>query len=555
MTNIFYSSAAHLVKMMAIVIIITGVHFSASAQAVTKKVAIDVGENMPAKKSYVGGIIGSDETGTYIMRTYKNDTYIEHLNKSMTFDVSYEIPEDKTEYNGNEAIFNSAKLVNNKLYYIWSVVDGSNKKYLVEEVNKNSLESEGSFREIYSVASQKVGRLIKRTVYDDLEFLQSENEEHILLLTEEESKSDKSYSVVMYNSNFEQTWKGKITIPKKQENFEVRRIALENDGTIYITGRELQEKKEARKSKKEGRPTYTYFIYHFTEEGQTVTEIDLDLKDKFLIDAYAKTNPDGNIVVAGFYSETGSTSIKGVFYELINSKTEEVLMRKLSPFDKEFVTEYYSKSEKRSADRKERSRGEEPELESFDMRDLILKEDGGGTLIAEQYYVYVQTVTTTSSNGGTTTRVVYHYHYNDIIVLNFDASGNLLWKCKIPKRQHSTDDGGYYSSYCMAAIGDKLYFIYNDKAKNLALPKGKVPSTVSSWTDLNVVIAEVDVNGKLTREFLSSKEPNKITARPKISAQTGKLELLLYGEQVKSFRFFSRSRAKVYQFAKITFKE
>lgn len=554
MIKTFYFSSTHLAKMVAVLTIMLGIHFSVMAQAVTKKVTITDGEDMPAKKSYVNGIIGSDETGTYIIRTYKNDTYVEHLNKSLTIDVSYEIPENKTKYNGVKAHFNSAILANDKLYYIWWVEDDSEKKYLIEEVNKNSLESEGSFREIYKVPSQKVGRLIKRTVYGDLEFLFSENEEHIMLITDNGSKNDESYSVVMYNSSFEQTWKGKITIPKSQDLFEVRRISLEDDGTIYITGRELQERKEARQSRKEGRPTYTYFIYHFTEEGQTVTEIDLDLKDKFLIDAYAKTNPDGNIVVAGFYSETGSTSIKGVFYELIDSRTEEVLMRKLNPFDKEFVTEYYSKIEKRSVDRKERSRGEEPELESFDMRDLILKEDGGGTLIAEQYYLYVQPVTTTS-NGVTTTRYVYHYYYNDIIVLNFDASGNLVWNCKIPKRQHSIDDDGYYSSYCMAAIGDKLYFIYNDKAKNLALPKGKSPSTVSSWVDLNIVIAEVDAQGKLTREFLSSKEPNRITARPKISAQTGKLDLLLYGEQVKSFRIFSRSRAKVYQFSKITFKE
>ena len=84
--------------------------------------------------------------------------------------------------------------------------------------------------------------------------------------------------------------------------------------------------------------------------------------------------------------------------------------------------------------------------------------------MAEQFYIRVVTTTTTSANGGTTTTTTYYY-YNDIIALNFDENGELVWKTVIDKYQMSVNDGGYYSSFFTILQGNDINIIYNDAIK------------------------------------------------------------------------------------------
>ena len=63
-----------------------------------------------------------------------------------------------------------------------------------------------------------------------------------------------------------------------------------------------------------------------------------------------------------------------------------------------------------------------------------MRTDGGIILIAEQYYVMVYT--TTSTNGVMTTH--YEYYYNDIIIVNINSHGKIVWNKKIPKSQVSS---------------------------------------------------------------------------------------------------------------------
>jgi len=77
------------------------------------------------------------------------------------------------------------------------------------------------------------------------------------------------------------------------------------------------------------------------------------------------------------------------------------------------------------------------------------------------------TTTSTDANGGTRTTTVYYYYYNDIIVININPGGETEWTKKIAKRQPSSNDGGFFSSYSLSIVKDKMYFVFNDSPKNL----------------------------------------------------------------------------------------
>ena len=115
-------------------------------------------------------------------------------------------------------------------------------------------------------------------------------------------------------------------------------------------------------------------------------------------------------------------------------------------------------------DKKEaKVKGSEPTLYSYKLRKADVLKDGSFIATLEQYYV-VEHTTRDPKTGATTT--TYTYYYNDIIAYKVGISGEFDWLVKVDKRQVSTNDGGYYSSYRQFVDNGKLYMIFNDNIKN-----------------------------------------------------------------------------------------
>jgi hypothetical protein len=450
------------------------------------------------------------------------------------------------------ATFMRCRMFNGNLFMFWQAADSRGMALinLVQQVNKQTLMPEGAIRELNKITFPGRRSMNRTMAYGSFwQVIVSEDETKVMMMRpkeREEAALPTSYEeiiVEVYDDQLKKLWEKNITFPRPRNTFSIQNKRIEDDGTIYIRGIEIQARSEARQSRRSGKPDYQYYIYRLAENGADLTEIPLTLEDKFITDVTASTTSNGDIVLAGFYSEKGTFSIKGVFYQRINGQTEEVLIRKITEFDKAFITQYASERDLRQMEKRER-RGDEPELFEFDMDNFLLREDGGGTLVAEQYFVYIEPQTSIGPNGQIITSTIDHYFYNDILVLNFNAVGDLVWKCKIPKRQHTTNDNGYYSSYALMIQGDKLFFIYNDNPYNLTLEENEAPiNFYSNRRELAVVIAEVTVDGKLTRELLLTTERGEVIVRPKVCEQTGANEMVLYSE-----------RTSVFQFSRVVFK-
>jgi len=134
----------------------------------------------------------------------------------------------------------------------------------------------------------------------------------------------------------------------------------------------------------------------------------------------------------------------------------------------------------------------------------------------------------------------FFYNYNDIIVVNIRPNGEIEWATRIPKRQATVNDGGYYSSYAMSIIRDKIYFIFNDNARNL-MPSKKGRRDLYSYDGKNSVItlAELRKDGSLQNYLLYNNRDAEIITRPKICKQVGKKEMVVYGELGRKFKFAS----------------
>jgi hypothetical protein len=223
----------------------------------------------------------------------------------------------------------------------------------------------------------------------------------------------------------------------------------------------------------------------------------------------------------------------------LDRSSKSIKQQSFGEFSHDFITAYMTEREEKKAERKAARKDEELGIEwDYNLHEIIRRDDGGAVLIAEQYYMYAVTTCTTNPNGGQTCRTTYHYIYNDIIAVNIDPQGNIEWSAKVPKRQHTTNDDGYYSSYALEVKGDKIYLIFNDTGENLYLKPGdKIKQFEFKGKDALVTIATIDGDGNTKREALFSPERRETILRPKDCEQMEDDRMFIYSTRKKEYRF------------------
>ncbi|AHM59696.1 hypothetical protein D770_07165 [Flammeovirgaceae bacterium 311] len=487
-----------------------------------------------SKRSTLADVIGHDESGFYALRLKVGAFYginskfsLEHydnsMNKTRTVEVDLETDNKKRSL---EQIVH----YNNRLFIFTSLADqkSKQKKLFLQPISKTSLQPVGEPQQIssidytgyskgnsgnfgFSVSSDST----KFLVFYNLPYDQGENERFGFHVLDWEMK---------------QLWEKQIELPYQEELFEVDRYKVDNAGNIHLLGRLFNEK---RKLKRKGEPNYKYQVLSYRDNGSSLTDYAVEIPGKFLNDMQIAILPNQDIICAGFFSPARTNSISGSYFLTIDAKTKQVKKQSFKDFDADFLTENMREG-KAAATKEKIEKGKSVELYEFDLDDLVLREDGGAMLVGEQYFIRV--MTTYSPNGGISSTKT-QYHYNNIIVVNINPQGEIEWAHQIPKRQRTVNDGGFYSSYTMAVVQDKLYFIFNDHPKNLIAKQGQVYNMRLTGNDAIVVMVEMDSQGNQTRRPLFKASDASVIIRPKVCEQLTNQEVVIFGQRRRLQRF------------------
>ena len=520
-------------KKIIITTVLTLLTLLSIGQIKSKKVDIEWGPKLKeSRKSTLGSIVGVDETGMYLTK-YKRKSFtlnytiiLEHYNKNLEKTKS-----EKIEIINHEKELDAEFIVhlNNKLYVFSSFKNRKLKRnfLFVQTINKKTLLPNNDLVKIAEIDYKKHSKYnaggyhlriscdsSKVLVYYDLPYKKNEKEK---------------FGFHVFDNNMNQIWEKKVKLPYTDKLFEIQNYKVNNGGNVYLLGIKYKDK---RKGKRKGKPNYKYHILSYTNNGNDSKEYPISVKDYFLTDMQIAINDEQDIVCGGFYSEKGTFSIKGSYFLKIDGETTEIVTRNFNEFGIDFITQNMSKRKKKKA-KKKAKKGKNVELYQYDLDDIILKSDGGAMLIGEQFYI--RTVTTYNQKGGSTTR--YYYYYNDIIVINMSSEGVIEWTEKIPKRQTTSNDQGFWSSYAVTVIKDKLYFVFNDNPKNLFYKDGGKLYNFKKSSKALTVLVEVDSSGKQTKEALFTSKEAGILVRPKVCQQISDNEMIIFGQRGKSQRF------------------
>ncbi|HEY8400301.1 MAG TPA: hypothetical protein VIK89_03510 [Cytophagaceae bacterium] len=499
--------------------------------AAAQEVNVNMGpEFMAAKRSTLSGIIGYDQTGYYVLqsklRGLNPQTMLAHFDNQLSLTKQVEL---SPSYEGKELIVESIVYMDGKIYLFTSFKNHKlGKKFLFyQTVNKSTLTPNNDLKKIEEIE-------LNKSKDGDYWFTTSKDTSKILCIKNLPNDKDEpeSFGIKVFDSKMQLLWEKSVELPYAEKLFDISKYIMSNEGHVYILGRLYEGKaKETRK----GKVNYQYKIFAYNRD-KSEKEITVSLGDKYITDLQMGISDAGEFICSGFYSNMGTHSIDGTYFLKIDPKNNKVLSRHAKEFPTDFLTQYVTEKEAKKIEKQEQ-KGKDFELYEYDLDELIVREDGGAYLIGEQYYVRVVTTTYSTGNGGYSTRTTYYYNYHDIIVISFNRDGSIEWCEKVPKRQVSTNDGGFYSSYVRALYNDRLYFIFNDHIDNLqSWSTGKLKNYTAGQNGV-VTLVSLTREGKQNRTMLYKAKDIETITVPKVCEQISKNELIIYGQKKKTHQF------------------
>lgn len=288
-------------------------------------------------------------------------------------------------------------------------------------------------------------------------------------------------------------WSRKVSLDYTEEQVDVLATLIKNDGSVYILAKVYEGKKakeSKRNDKKKSVAAYDMVLFSFTKASEKPFEYRLKMGDSFIRGASLATDTKDNLKCAGFYSNTKSGSLQGVFYLDLAGDGSIIATSK-----KEFTVSDLKKFGEKNTD-KDRT-GDEGLEDSFKFSDFLVRADGSAVVVAEENYIIV----TTNYNGRsytTTTR----YYSRDIIIFTINTKGEIERVSAIPKYQVGVNTD-YFISYVSLLHGDDVVFFYNEDEDNMGKPvNNPKPKLVNSFKECVTVMTTLSPDGKLTRKQL-----------------------------------------------------
>ena len=508
----------------------------------SQEVNINWGENVDLQTTVLK-IVGQTEHGLYALTTRKKKFYVEYFaGESFQRKFATELP-FKVEDGIDSELAELFYLEDNLLLFT-STFDKKNKTYRIFGYRLNNEGKVASERlEVLTAQFEKkrrAGEIGFRTSGDLSKLLVYHSAPH--------KKTSESWQVNMkiITSNLEviKDLQSEFPLENEDEQVEISNFLIKDNGAVYMAARQMAYEKKLLRTK-------NLWIRQFEpSNGFDEETLTIDLNDKSASSVALTTDPEGNLIGAGFYSERSPKGVfkydglAGTYFIKIDPLQKEVLSKTIQPFGQEFAA---SVLKEKQADKGKLV----PNF--FQPREIIPKEDGGAVMVAEYFSIVI-----TENNSSRTTTTTH----GPLAVVDIAPSGDINWVRSIPKRQvfQKTDAnisiGGFlggvylnfgfwlnlakdqtvYHSYVTGISGESLYFLYNDHPKNIEIEHFRNTTALVGFKKSVPVVIQVDGAGEMQKSILGGVKAD-VVLRPMVSLQDRYDEVLIYGTRKKEEKF------------------
>jgi len=292
----------------------------------------------------------------------------------------------------------------------------------------------------------------------------------IMFLTSSTDKNSSVLNIFGFNNDGIQKYGKQFDLPYEQEDVFITAFDCDNTGNTFI----LLDFPRDSKKRKSSDPRL-FFLYAYYEKSDKMLMYEIGDDKVFIEELSMAVNNFGNsLVIAGLFSDVNSKNVDGYF-----TMNLDISERKIkSSFFEKIDNSYFTKLKLNLLTNKST-------FADFYIRKIIPRNDGGLLVIAEKYYQTRQTYTYYINQFPQTATKIIH-NYDEIVILSINPNGKLQYLDFVNKKQSSSGDAGYLSSFVTIPTTDFVYFIYN--------------SEVNSESD--VMMSFVNYEGKLENKIV-----------------------------------------------------
>jgi hypothetical protein len=286
------------------------------------------------------------------------------------------------------------------------------------------------------------------------------------------NKSNYIITTLLFNNTLNLLKRSRLDLPMQEQNDYLGDFAVDNDGDVVFT------KFIRNASDNIGN---TWF---FWKEAQSDSLMTLEItKEKIYLDeVHVKVdNVNKRYFLTSFYYKERRGNIEGLYYFVWDKKSKIPVLENTVILGEELRKEARGDANAKMA------------FNDYFIRDILIKGDGGFAIGAEAYYTSSRYNTWNRYNylyGYPTSMYDYYtysplysnwmwrnrvnngqavrYHADNITVLSFDSSGNLVWSDVIHKEQFD-DESDDRISYKLMNTGGQAHFLFNLEEKRALL--------------------------------------------------------------------------------------
>jgi len=424
-----------------------------------------------------------NDGGFFIGRKYRKGYYIDHYNSDLKLLKSYDF---------------NLKMNKSMDKIITAFISGDNLCLIERFYNRNNKSIEfyahTSSKEKFSFSKKKLLSILKKEIpktsiffgdykidgdqYGDIQF--SEKEEFFTISFDIKGNKEEKQRFFTFDNALNKIYQTTFVRAIKDRKFKLQNINIDTkNGDVYLLGKAYTKQK--KKKRKGGK--YQYEIHKITKKRNT--SIVINSGEKHIGSLQIKSNEDKKICV-GFYSEKRDSQFKGVVVFKLNGDNTKIEKSNYVPFDNQFLIDKYGKEKQK-------------ELRNLVVRDVFFTKDNHIIINAEEFYI----------------RVVHHkdmsptyiYNYKDIVSVNINEDGKLIWARNINKKQ--VGGNSYFFSYISFFDNNTNYFIFN-ASKTLKKKRNNRYEFKASISGLqNIYIASIDGSKDIKyHKFYDRKDAN-----------------------------------------------
>lgn len=298
------------------------------------------------------------------------------------------------------------------------------------------------------------------------------------------------------------------------ENLALKSIKISNAGNVVaVVGKESNYLNSDYNFEK-------FTTLTFNRSTNIISEQDFSAPDIVYKNLITEVSSNREIAyITACYKNTKNKNDIGIAYQIIDFRTNNILLNSKMPFNNEILQKSQTNDFKTWQDK----------AALVKPKRIVPRSDGGFILVTEGEYKYTKAERFGGNNYGyyntipvtPSIRYIDQNFYYDIGVFSINNDGSLDWQSTMPKAQVSENDDGYYSSFAFFEANNVLKFLYNEDFYN-----------IGNFAEYNI-----NPNGLTKRQSVMNSEKQNLVLVPLKAKQLDGNTVIIPSEQKRNVQF------------------